>query len=104
MKKTYKKIFNQNYFYLNWHFLVGFYLLIRILIGLEYSLILVFVLTLVLLRKNFEESALIFFILSFITYIFNAKTEANHYLSFMYGFLVLSLIKNFYFAVREKFS
>jgi len=51
---------------------------------------------------EFERIVLIFFAISMITYVFSTPTEANHYMSFVFGFLVLSLLKHFYFVFKEK--
>lgn len=87
-----------------WPFFILYYLILRIIFGLEYFIIYAFVLALIFLRISFEISALIFFIVSLIVYLFGLTVESNHYMSFVYGFMGLSLIKYVYFIIKERFK
>ena len=84
--------------------LTGYFLLARFAVGVHYGLIYAFIAGLFLLRVSFEKIALIFLSLCIVTYIFGRDTEANHYLSFVFGFLFLTLLKYLYVIVRERFS
>ncbi|MFH1827594.1 MAG: hypothetical protein ABH812_04205 [bacterium] len=87
-------------FWFSWYFLIFYYFLLRAIFGIEYLLIYSFVIFLIAIRLSFEKIALIFFIISLISYIFATVTEANHYMSFVYGFLVLSVLKNLYLVLK----
>jgi len=84
--------------------LVGFFLVIRIFTGTNYGIIYGFIAALLLLRISLEEIALTFFFISILTYITGRDVEANHYLSFVYGFLFLALLKYLYGILRGKYS
>jgi len=88
-------------FWFSWYFLIIYYFLLRAIFGIEYLVIYSFAIFLTAIRLPFEKSALIFFIISLISYIFATATEANHYMSFVYGFLVLSVLKNLYFVLKK---
>jgi len=87
-----------------WPFFILYYLILRVIFGLEYFVIYSFVLTLIFLRISFEISALIFFIIGLIAYLLNLTVEANHYMSFVYGFMGLSLIKYLYIIVSDRLN
>lgn len=95
---------NKHKSFLSWPILIGYYLIIRFFIGETYEEIYVFIAILLLLRYSFEKIALVFFLLCVIVYIFGYYTEANHYLSFVYGFLFFALIKYLYIILRERFK
>jgi len=80
---------------LSWPFLVIYYLIFRMFTGLSYGIIYGFILLLLLFRVSFEKLALIFLLMGMVVYLFGRDTEANHYLSFFYGFLFLVMIKHF---------
>lgn len=89
--------------YFWWPNFIAYYFLLRVIFGLEYSVIYSFTIFMVVIRLSFEKIALIFFSISLIVYLFGFTTEANHYFSFVYGFLVLSLFKYFYFLIKERY-
>lgn len=83
--------------------LVGYYFLIRTFFGLNYLFIYGFIAILVLLRISSEKIAMIFFSLCMVAYIFGKDIEANHYLSFVYAFLFISLIKYLFGIFRDRY-
>jgi hypothetical protein len=87
---------------LSWPLLIVYYLLIRIFTGVNYPLIYGFILLLLVLKTPLEKIALTFFILCIVVYVFGANTEANHYLSFVYGFTFLYLLKNLYNILKQR--
>ena len=92
------KIFNlKNQFFFSWYLLIVYYFILRAIFGIEYFVIYAFATFLVIIRIGFEKIALIFFAISMMAYILATPTEANHYMSFVFGFLLLSLLKNLYF-------
>lgn len=83
---------------------IGYYLIIRFFAGETYVAIYALIVMLLLLRYSFEKIALVFFILCIVVYVFGNYTEANHYLSFVYGFLFFSLMKYLYVIIVERFT
>ncbi len=82
-----------NRLYLNrWPVLGIVYLVLRSLLGVSYALIYGFVLVLFLIRVPVEEMLYLFFALVLVFYVFGQHVEANHYMSFVFGFMLLSLI------------
>lgn len=104
MKKLYKKVSKNNHKFLKWPLFVLYYFILRGIFGLDYLVIYPFAVSLIIFGIPFEISSLIFFLISLITYSFGATVEANHYMSFVYGFLGLSLIKYFYIIIKERYS
>ena len=96
------KIFNlKNQFFFSWYLLIVYYFILRAIFGIEYFVIYAFATFLVIIRIGFEKIALIFFAISMIAFVFATPTEANHYMSFVFGFLLLSVLKHFYFVFKE---
>lgn len=87
----------------SWYLLILYYFILRGIFGIEYWLIYSFAIFMIILRFEFEKISLIFFAISLISFILATPTEANHYMSFVFGFLVLTLIKNLYFILKEKY-
>lgn len=85
----------------SWYFLILYYFILRAIFGIEYFVIYAFAFFLVIIRIEFEKIALIFFTISMIAFILATPTEANHYMSFVFGFLVLSVLEHLYFALKE---
>lgn len=108
MNKTYKKYIKKhidsNPKLFRWYMFIPYYFLLRLIFGIEYSVIYFFALAIILLGISFEYGALIFFLISMIVYVFGLVVEANHYMSFVYGFMVLFLLKNFYIIFKERFG
>lgn len=104
MKIVYKNIFqpkkNES---VCWPLFIIGYFVLRQIFGLEYIVIWGFVLTLIFLGISFERITLIFFIIALIVYLSGLDVEANHYFSFVYGFLVLSLLRHFYLIIKKRF-
>lgn len=103
MKNLYQDILEKKYTLLRWPFFVFYYFLLRTVFGLDYIVIYGFALILIFLKISFEYIALVFFLISMIVYLFSFTVEANHYFSFVYGFIALSLLKYFYFMIKERF-
>ena len=95
---------NKHSLALNWPFLIIYYFIVRMLIGVSYVAIYGFIAILLFLRISFERIALIFFLISIIAYISGRDVEANHYLSFVYGFLFLYLLKNLYLLFKHRLT
>ncbi|EKD86148.1 MAG: hypothetical protein ACD_37C00446G0001 [uncultured bacterium] len=95
--------YNSQKFFLYWPFFIFYYFILRQVFGLNYFVIYGFSILLIFLRLSFETIAMIFFSISLIVYFFGLTTEANHYFSFVYGFLVLSVLKYFYFLIKERY-
>jgi|SRR3989344_737674 len=96
------KIFNlKNQFWFSWYLLILYYFILRAIFGIDYFVIYSFSIFMIILRLEFEKIALIFFTISMMAYIFATPTEANHYMSFVFGFLLLSVLKHFYFVFKE---
>lgn len=91
----------KNHILLSLPSLVLYYLAVVTFTGVSYGLIYAFIAALLLLRYSFVKIALIFFILSFLTFVLGRETEANHYLSFVYGFLFIYLLKNLYLLFKQ---
>lgn len=96
-------IYSSQTFFLRWPFFILYYFILRQIFGLNYFVIYGFSILLIFLKLSFETIALIFFSISLIVYIFGLTTEANHYFSFVYGFLVLSVFKYFYLLIKERY-
>jgi hypothetical protein len=91
----------ENNFWFSWYFLILYYFILRATFGVGYLVIYFFAIFMIIIHLSFEKIALIFFVVSIVSYIFAASVEANHYMSFVYGFLGLSILKDFYFALRK---
>lgn len=83
-------------------FFVGVYLLARFIFGVHPWITYGFAFLLLLLRFSFEKIALSFFLICVMFYVFGKYTEANHYLSFVYGFIFLSLLKYIFVVLKER--
>lgn len=84
--------------------LVGVYIIVRFFFGVHSPMNYVFVFVLLLLRYSFEKIALAFLLLCVVVYVFGKFTEANHYLSFVYGFMFFSLLKYLFIVLKERFN
>lgn len=94
VRKNYRKLFstkNRNSLWMSWPYLVVYYFVARQIIGLQYGLIYFFILFLLVARVRFITISLIFFTISAIVYILGQQQEANNYMSFVFGFLLLSI-------------
>ncbi len=104
MKKLWLKYFDKkSNRFLQWPFFILYYFILRQIFDINYFVIYTFCIILVLLRFSFEICALIFFCISIVSFLLNSPVEANHYMSFVYGFLVLSLAKYFYLLFKDRF-
>lgn len=101
LNKLYNLVVLKNRQLLRWYMFVPYYFLLRFIFGIEYSLIYGFCIILIIFRISFEYIALIFFIIAMIVYVLGSNVEANHYFSFVYGFITLSVLKYFYLLARE---
>jgi hypothetical protein len=73
--------------------LLSSYLILRIILGPSTFLIYVLIGALFLFRYSFEKIAFIFIFLCIITYLFGLEAEANRYMSFVYIFFVVAVLK-----------
>ena len=85
-----------------WPFLIVYYLCFRVLFGQSIILIYILFLTIFILRISPEYGVFIFFILTVILYIFGQFVEANHYMSFIYVFLVIIFLKQLYSLIKQR--
>ncbi|EKD86694.1 MAG: hypothetical protein ACD_37C00188G0002 [uncultured bacterium] len=90
--------------FLRWQYLIVYFLIARLFFGDKYILLYSLFLSILFLRVKFEYGALIYFILAVIFYLQGRLVEANHYMSFMYGFLVFVLLRNIYFLLMKGVS
>lgn len=74
-----------------WSILIVGYFLIRMIFGLSYGLIYGYIALLFFLKIKVENMLLLFFSFTLITYVTGQEVEANHYMSFVFGFMVLTL-------------
>ncbi len=96
-------IYSSQTFLLRWPFFILYYFIVRQIFGLNYFVIYGFSILLIFLKISFETIALIFFLISLVVYLFGLTTEANHYFSFVYGFIALSILKYFYLLIKERY-
>lgn len=87
-----------------WPLFIIYYFVIRFFTGVNYGVIYGLIAVLLLFRISFEKIALIFFFLCIVAYIVGREVEANHYLSFVYGFLFLHLLKNLYALFKHRLT
>jgi len=73
--------------------LIVLYLFVRQNIGIQPIFIYFFALMLVVMRLAFARIALIFFIITLVSYLVKRPVEANYYLSFTFLFLVAAIVK-----------
>lgn len=59
----------------------------------------ILIIILFVLRQPTEKIAFIFFFLTVILYILGLEVDANHYMSVVYIFIVISVIKQLYIVV-----
>lgn len=98
------KFKNRHTLLLSLPLLIIYFLTVRFFSGGTYAGIYAFIVVLLVLRYSFEKIALTFLVLCIVVYVFGQDTEANHYLSFVYGFLFFSLIKYLYIIILERFK
>ena len=79
-----------------WSYLIILYLVLRITFGLSYWLIYGFIAFMILIRIKIEVMLMLFFGMTLVAYVLGQETEANHYMSFVYGFMVLMLCIHLY--------
>ena len=102
--KLRKLIIDKKDIFLSWPAWIVYYLILRSFFGVNNKVIYGLAVVLIVLRISFEEIALTFFVISLIIYLIGTTVEADHYLSFVFGFLFLSLLKYMYFLIKERFS
>lgn len=82
-------------FHLNqWPVLLAVYGLLRVIFGLNYVVIYGFILLLFALRVQLEHMLIVFFSLAIVLYVLGQDVEANHAMSFVFGFMVLILVRH----------
>lgn len=90
--------------FFKWQYLVAYYFIFRFLFNISYDLLYLYVVILLIIRTSFEYIALIFFVITIVVYILGMYVEANQYLSFVYIFLGLVLVKYIYLTIKDRFS
>lgn len=79
--------------FVRWPFLILYYEIVRAALGLSYTMIYGFIAVMFLLRTRIEDMLLVFFGVTIFSYVSGQEVEANHYMSFVFGFMVLLLLK-----------
>jgi len=116
IKKIFKNFVNQlasdfkiirslkanNIFFLSWSFLIIYYSLTVLLIGFSYGITILLILTFFLTRTSLMGISVAFFISSLIIYLFGARADANHQMSFVFVFLSMAIIKEIIIAINKK--
>jgi len=99
-----QKIVDQSYLhiFLTFPFLMIYFLAARQLFGLHSIFVILLVIMLFVARYSVEAITFVFFFLAILTYIIGPDVEANYYMSFVYSFLVLSILKYTYVIITEK--
>ncbi len=77
-------------------FLLIYFLIARKIFGLHSILVIFLILLLLVMRSTVEKIAFTFFFLSVLVYLVGTGVEANYYMSFVYGFICLSVLKYAY--------
>jgi hypothetical protein len=103
-KKYLKKGIDTNNMIFKWYMFILYYFLLRLFFGIEYLTIYFIVIVIILLGISFGYGALIFFLIAMIVYGFGLPIEANHYMSFVYGFMFLFLLKNIFIIFKDRFT
>lgn len=87
---------NINKFYVAWSGFIISYIMVREIIGLHALFIYIFLLVLLICRFSFLKISLTFFIITLTTVLQNQLVEANNYMSYVFIFFVLFLVKEYY--------
>jgi hypothetical protein len=82
-------------------FILGF-LVIRTFIGLHAYFIIFYLLLLLVLRFSFIEISLLYFLIALEADIVGNVVEANNYMSYVYIFLVLCIVKEYWLLFMRK--
>lgn len=77
---------------------------LRFSLGLTKSLIEIYAIFLLLIGVSIEKMTLVFFFLAMVLYILGGWVEANNYFSYVYIGLILSVVKYFYLAYKDRKS
>lgn len=80
------------------------FFILRCTLGLTKELIYLYTLFLFVLGISVETLTMAFFCIAIIVYIFGGWVEANNYFSYVYVGLVLSVVKYFYRAIKDRKS
>ena len=86
---------NRNLILLNWPYLIIYYFIVRQIVGLQYGMIYLFLFFLILARISFITISLIFFVAGCVVYLLGQYQEASNYMSFVFGFLFLTVIDTY---------
>lgn len=78
------------------------YFVLRLTLGLSKYLIFGYAFLLLALGIPIETISLVFFLMALVAYIFGGWLEANHYFSYVYIGLILTVIKYFYLALKDR--
>lgn len=92
----------KNNFWFAWYFIILYYLILRAIFGPKNFIIYSLIIFMLVIRLSFEKMALIFLLISIISYILFTVTEANNYMSFVFVFLILYIFEFFYYLLKEK--
>lgn len=101
MKAINKFITKYGHFF-HWYNFVAYFLVLRFVTDISYKLIYAFIIVMLIFRIRFEKIALIFFSIGVIIYVLGMNVEANHYFSFVYGFIILTFLKSLLIIFRRR--
>ena len=96
-----KKIFRDQIIF-NWYLLIIYYLILRQFLGIHELLMYLFTILILVLKRSIMAVVWIFFCISLFSYILHRGTEANHYMSFVFIFLGLEIVKETIVTVFKK--
>ncbi len=83
---------------------IAVFLALRFTLGLRRELVYLYILFLLFLGISIETLTIIFFCIAIILYIVGGWVEANNYFSYVYIGLILSVVKYFYLAWKDRKS
>lgn len=89
-------------FFLSWPFLIAYYSLIGLLTGFNSEIVVLFIFMLFLTRVSLIGISMAFFISAIVIYLFGARVDANHQMSFMFVFLFLSIFTQLFKLLFDK--
>lgn len=89
--------------FMTFPFLIIYFFIARQLFGLHFIFVIFLIIMLFLMRYSIEAIAFVFFFLAILVYVIGPDVESNYYMSFVYGFLVLSVLKYAYIIITKRF-
>ena len=81
---------------------VAVFVLFRFGLGLTKGFVSIYVLLLLLIGVSIERVTIVYFFIALLFYCIGGWVEANFYFSYVYIGLILSVVKYFYLAVKDR--